>query len=182
MRAATLLLIATPILFGCDAPVNESLISTSPAGAQQFAAAKNAAANCARNAPDWAAVEIALKRAGYSETSDDRLRAIQRDQKAVILEAPDTDVIVLVGSAGREGACIVGLKDMTPQQSYELALPWAKKYGALTNEERGQGLADDAIQAWGSLEDDRIVYIAAFKTWDVLDVPGAAARLLYIQR
>ena len=71
---------------------------------------------------------------------------------------------------------------MTPQQSYRLALPWVAKYDALTNEERGQGLSANAIQAWGRLEEDRIVYIAAYKTWDVLEVPGTAVRLLYIQR
>jgi len=54
---------------------------------------------------------------------------------------------LLVGSRGGEGACIFGLKDMTPQQSYERALPWVGEYGAPTNEERGHGLADDVFEA-----------------------------------
>ena len=108
--------------------------------------------------------------------------SIQKSQRAVILEKPGTDVVVLLGASGGEGACIVGLEGMTPQQSFELAKPWVKTFGVRTNAERGQGLAKNAVEAWGTIEENRIVYIAAFKTWDVLDVPGAAARLLYIQR
>jgi len=88
----------------------------------------------------------------------------------------------MLGSRGSEGACIVGLEGMTAQQSFELAQPWVRKFDARTNAERGQGLAENAVQAWGTLDDMRVVYISAYKTWDVLGVPGAAARLLYKQR
>lgn len=175
-------LIGTIFLVGCDEPVNEKLVSKTPVSSQQFLAAKNAAATCSRHAPNWGAVESAFKGIGYKETTDVRLKAIQSAKKSVILEAGDSDVVVLVGSRGGEGACIVGMRGMTPQQSYELALPWVKKYRAQTNKERGQGLANNAVQAWGVLEENRIVYIAAYKTWDIFDVPAAAARLLYIQR
>lgn len=167
---------------GCDPSVDESLLSKEPASSDQFAAAQDAAAVCSRTAPNWNATEVAFKQLGFAETQDPRLQAIQKAQKAVILQKPSTDLVILVGSRGGEGACIVGLIGMTPQQSFQLAQPWVQKYGALTNEERGQGLAKNAIQAWGVLEEDRIVYLAAFKTWDVLGVPGSAAQLLYIER
>ena len=58
--------------------------------------------------------------------------SIQRTQRAVILEKSGTDVIVLLGSRGGEGACIVGLKGMTPEQSFELAQPWVEKFDGKT--------------------------------------------------
>ena len=170
------------LLTGCDTPVNDTLVSQAPAPAQNFAEARKAAAVCARHAPNWGSAETSLKAAGFAETKDRRLKAVARAQNAVILENPAADAVVLIGSRGSEGACIVGLRGMTPQQSYKLAEPWARKFGARTNAERGQGLAQNAEQAWGTIEENRIVYIAAYKTWDVLAAPGAAARLLYIKR
>ncbi|MEP5732249.1 MAG: hypothetical protein ABJL67_23105 [Sulfitobacter sp.] len=172
----------TLLLAGCAKPVNQKLVSTTPATPQQFSEAKSAASVCGRHAPNWVAASTALKAKGYTETKNARLASIQRAQRAVILENSGTDVIVLLGSRGDEGACFVGLAGMTPQQSFELAQPWVKKFDARTNAERGQGLAKNAVQAWGTLEEKRIVYVAAYKTWDVLDAPGAAVRLLYIQR
>lgn len=166
----------------CDPAVNTDMISTTPVSALEFSEAQKAAQVCGRHAPNWSTVENELAAIGYFETTDERLSGVQRDQRAVILESPTSDVLVLLGSRGGEGACIVGMDGMTPAQSYELALPWVREFDAQTNEERGQGLANNAIQAWGRLEEDRIVYIAAYKTWEVLDVPGAAARLLYIKR
>lgn len=87
--------------------------------------------------------------------------------------------------AGRHmvaACCIVGLEGMTPQQSFQLAEPRARKFDAQTNAERGQGLVSNAVQAWASIGESRGVYVAAYKTWEVLDSRGAAARLLYVQR
>ncbi|MEL6466499.1 MAG: hypothetical protein AAFQ58_16155 [Pseudomonadota bacterium] len=183
MKPAVMSLVAVILLLsGCDTAVNQTLVSTTPATPQEFSEAKSAASVCGRHAPNWVAASTALKAEGYAETEDPRLASIQRAQRAVILEKPGIDVVVLLGARGGEGACIVGLEGMTPQQSFELAQPWVKKFDARTNAERGQGLAKNTVQAWGTLEEKRIVYIAAFKTWDVLDAPGAAARLLYIQR
>lgn len=169
-------------LIACDASVDQAMISNVPISSLEFTDAQNAAAICGRNAPNWDAAETALKANGYLETTDPRLVGIQQQQRAVILESANSDVLVLVGSRGGEGACIVGAEGMTPQQSSELALPWVRQFDAQTNADRGQGLANNAVQAWGTLEEDRIVFIAAYKTWDVLDAPGAAARLLYRER
>lgn len=169
-------------LVSCDASVDQDLISEVPVSALQFSDAQKAAGICGRNAPNWMGAEEALKANGYVETTDERLSNIQRTQRAVILESSDSDVLVLLGSRGGEGACIIGMNGMTPQQSVELALPWVRQFDAKTNADRGQGLAKNAVQAWGVLEENRIVFIAAFKTWDVLDAPGAAARLLYVER
>lgn len=183
MKSAVMFVAAATLLIsGCDTPVNQKLVSTNPATPQQFSEAKNAATVCGRHAPNWVSASTALKSGGDTETENARLVSIQRTQRAVILENSGTDVIVLLGSRGGEGACIVGLKGMTPQQSFELAQPWVEKFDGKTNSERGQGLAKNAVQAWATIEEERIVYIAAYKTWDVLDVPGAAARLFYIQR
>ncbi|MEM6638133.1 MAG: hypothetical protein AAF667_19870 [Pseudomonadota bacterium] len=176
------LIFAVFALAACDAAVDEDMISATPVSALEFSDAQKAAEICGRNAPNWTAAETALKASGYLETTDERLLGIQRSQRAVILESPTSDVLVLLGSRGGEGACFVGSEGLTPQQSFELALPWVRQFGALTNEERGQGLANNAVQAWGTLTDDLIVYIAAYKTWDVLGAPGAASRLLYIAR
>lgn len=169
-------------LTSCDASVDQALISEVPVSALQFSDAQRAAEICGRNAPNWIGAEETLKANGYVETTDERLSNIQRTQRAVILESSNSDVLVLLGSRGGEGACVIGMNGMTPQQSFELALPWVSQFGAQTNADRGQGLANNAVQAWGVLEENRIVYIAAFKTWDVLDAPGAAARLLYVER
>lgn len=177
-------LTALPLLalIACEAPVDQAMISNLLISPLNFSEAQNAAAICGRNAPNWDATETAVKANGYSETTDSRLVSIQRQQGAVILESANSDVLVLIGSRGGEGACIVGAEGMTPQQSYELALPWVRQFDSQTNADRGQGLAQNAVQAWGTLEEDRIVYIAAYKTWDLLDAPGASARMFYINR
>lgn len=169
-------------LSGCNPEVDDALVSATPATAQQFSTAKLAAKACAESVPDLFEAEFALKRVGFTFTEDERLKSIQSALKATIMEAPEKGVVVLLGSRGGENACFVGLKGMTAQQSIELAIPWVKKYGALTNAEKGQGLAKNAAQAWSSFNERRNVYIAAYKTWDILDEPGAAARLLYLKR
>lgn len=161
------------VLAGCSATVSTS---PAPAPAHQFSAAKSAASLCASEAPNWEAVENAFLANGFVETKKTRL---QTGRNEIFLEDEDSDVLVLIGSKGKEGACIVGLPGMTPQQSYELALPWVRKYGAVSNADRGQGLSKKAVQAWAAFDDSRNVYIAAYKEWrEVLNVPGASARLL----
>lgn len=162
--------------------VDDDLISKTPASAQQFAEAKKAAATCGVHAPNWKALEAAYLSMGYSETQDKKRISVQKSQGVVILEKAGTDMVIMVGSRGGEGMCIVGLKNMTPQQSYELAQPWVKKFGLLTNAERGQGLSDLMVQVWGKTEERRVIYVGARKTFDVLDAPGSAASLRYIVR
>lgn len=101
------------------------------------------------------------------------------------LQSASSEVIAIVGRDGPERVCIVGLKNMTPAQSYELAQPWVRQFGALTNAERGQGLSDKVVQAWASLRSDRKVYVAAYKSWAARRSPfprgpGASVRLIYI--
>lgn len=176
------LTLALGVLAACDTPVDPEMISTTPAPQAQFVAAQQAAATCLDLAPDWAAAEQAFRAQGFVETTDPTLVEVQRRQRAVILGAPNSDVVLLLGSRGGEGACLVGLPGMTPQQSMELALPWVEQFDLQTNAERGQGLAANAQQAWGRISEDQIVFVAAYKTWDILDEPGAAARLLMILR
>lgn len=169
-------------LIACDAPIDQAKISDVPISSLQFSDAKSAAAICGRNAPNWDAAETALKANGYLELTEYRQVGILRQFRAVILKSANSDALVLIGSRGGKGACIVGAEGMTPQQSFELALPWVRQFDAQTNADRGQGLANNAVQAWGTSDEDSIVYIAAYKTWNFLSVPGAAARLIYVER
>lgn len=178
---------AVLFLANCASAPSQFDISDVPAGAEPFRAAQEAAALCAKDAPDWKAVEARFKASGYARTKNNALDNAARAQKAVVLEAVDSDVVVLIGastelSGERSGACIISLPGMTPQQSYELALPWVRKYGAVTNAERGQGLSKKAVQAWGAVGERRIVYIAAYKSADILQEPGASVRLLIVVR
>lgn len=75
------------------------------------------------------------------------------------------DKIEVVANAN---GCTIGLVNMTPQQAYELAKPWADKYQGKTNAELGQGLSDLVVQAWRNKTDEHTVMVAAYKTW----VPG----------
>jgi len=169
-------------LMGCNSQINEAMISDEPVPASQIRAASTAAKVCARHAPNWGQVEFALKSQGYSETDDDSLAAAAKRTKSVFLEDVNSDVVVQLGSSGSEAACLIGVPGLTPTQSYQLALPWVDQFDLLTNEERGQGLSAKAVQAWGRLDEERIVYVAAYKAWDVFEVPGAAVRLIYISR
>ena len=55
------------------------MISAAPADAGQIAAAEKATKICSRHAPDWQATEAAFKAVGYMETSDKRLKVIQKN-------------------------------------------------------------------------------------------------------
>lgn len=172
---------AVAALTACNT-VDQSKISTVPAAESQIAAATKAAEVCGRHAPDWGAAKATLQRTGYSETTDPALKRSGRSNGSIFLRDSASDVVVQIGQRGKEGACIVGLPGMTPEQASRLAQPWVAKFDLKTNAERGQGLAQSAQQAWGGVGADRIIYVAAYKTWDAFDGPGAAARLLYIQR
>ncbi|MEM8978879.1 MAG: hypothetical protein AAGD04_05305 [Pseudomonadota bacterium] len=173
----------TVLLLGCGVSVDEDLISTQPAPKLEFVEARKAAALCAKHAPDWAALEEAFKSAGYAKSKDPRLAGFARSTGTAVLDKANTGMRVLVGEKNdQEGACIIGLEGMTPEQSFALAQPWVGAFEAVTNAERGQGLSQNAAQAWASFEAERIIYIVAYKTWNVLFQPGAAVRLIYIER
>lgn len=176
------LFLALLSLAACNTSVapDPDKISALPAAASHMNLARQAAKACGTHAPDYIATATTLKKLGFRSAQDPRLASIDARFPGNIYEAQGGAVVVQLGSVGRENGCLVGAKGMTPEQAYDLALPWVEKFGALTNAERGQGLSKKAVQAWGSLTEDRIVYIAAYKAWDLLDTPGAMARLIYI--
>lgn len=168
------------LLAACNTDVGQHEISAKPLPQAQMSVASRATSICAKHAPnDEGAIEDFLVN-GFHPTSDKRLVAISNRYAGEILESGG--VVVQVGKQGREFGCVIGAVGMTPEQSYNLALPWVSQYNAQTNAERGQGLSKKVVQAWGIHEENRIVYLSALKSWDVLDTAGAAARLIYIER
>lgn len=182
IKWAKLSLLSCLALAACNTTVDQTMISQAPIPSGQIAYARKAVEICGSHVPNMQNAQDALLANGYRETTDERLANIRRTQRVTILENDNSNVIVLLGSQGRRNICVVGLEGLTPQQSYSLALPWVKKFDAQTNAERGQGLSNNASQAWGVIEEERIVNIVAYKTWDILDAPGAAVRLIHIKR
>ena len=154
---------ALVVLAGCGGipEVNTQTISKSPASSQQFAKAKQAVRNCS-SYPDADAVLASFERQGLTPG---QARMVLNDGTELVsdpsISHDDGNLIVSVSSR----RCFVGLRGMTPQQSYELAQIWAKKFGSSTNAELGQGLSDHVVQAWRTRYADRTLYIAAHKTW-----------------
>ena len=90
------------------------------------------------------------------------------------------EVIVQAGG----GYCYVGLRGMTPDQSFRLAQPLVREFGATTNAENDQGLSEHVVQAW-QVRNTSVptVLIAAHRTWpwdrgNWPQVPGAAVTLI----
>lgn len=181
MRKAFAILAVIAALAGCNTTSSKG-ISESPAPPLEIKSAARAVAVCARHAPDWAAAEAEFLKRGFAETRNLRLVAAGERNGSVFLQDNSSGVLVQLGSARGEGACLVGLPSLTPDQSYRLALPWVKQYDLATNAERGQGLSSRAVQAWGRMDSDQAIYVAAYKTWDALEAPGAAVRLLIAAR
>lgn len=174
-----ILALTISVLVACDEPVDQSQVSTVPVSQQQFSDAQNAAEICGRFAPDMDRTEQVLRSGGYTDAQKEIFVNTARDQRITILESPNSDTIVVLLARRIEGLCVVGLEGMTPEQSFQLALPWVEKFGALTNAERGQGLANNAVQAWASSNEDRLINIAAYRTFEGADVSGASVRLIY---
>ncbi|TCS60016.1 hypothetical protein EDD52_11626 [Primorskyibacter sedentarius] len=186
MHVAPFVFVAAMLgLAGCPGipPVNTATISQTPASNRLFAQAKEAVRICSK-LPDWKAVYSAFGAAGYEIRTLDALgqdgRVVQRTH---FVNGEDAEIFLIATPRG----CTVGIENMTPAQSFELAQPWVKAFGAKTNAELGQGLSPHVVQAWRSIRDDRHVYIAAHKTWPAdnyvfPDVPGAAATLKVFRR
>lgn len=170
-------------LSGCPGipPVNEATISQTPVSSRLYAQAQRAVDVCAK-LPDMEAVKAGFAALGYPVFAPQTPSA----EGAFTIGGISRwgpDLYVNVGSGG----CLIGVEGMTPQQSYNLVLPWVKRWGAITNAQAGQGLSEHVVQAWRSETANRKVYISAGKTWDpqVADfpnVPGASVRLRYRQR
>lgn len=181
------LLLGAAVTSGCAQipPVNTATISDSPANTAAFAEARQAVRACA-GLPDAKAMFDRFEAIGYrSPLAPDRASrtALPGGQTRVVIPTvshDDGDVIVQAG----DGYCYVGLRSMTPQQSYTLAQILVERFGATTNAENGQGLSDHVVQAWRVESNGTpVVLIAAHKTWPWArgrwpSVPGAAVTLL----
>ena len=197
-------LIAGISLFGLAScsipPVDTTYISSTPADAGSFALAQRAVRACT-NVLDRANVLTRFRQSGFKVQQQQITLRRGRTTERVTITAPDPRVRVLYGG----GACYVGLENMTPEQSYQLARIWVKSYGAQPNSAYGDGLSDHVSGAWRRFftEPARFpdkapyyhrIYIAAYKTWPsgpydpqrniaysvegiFPDKPGAAVRL-----
>ncbi|RVT82756.1 hypothetical protein DXV76_16100 [Rhodobacteraceae bacterium CCMM004] len=169
------------LMLGCASipPLDTTTISQTPASASQMAFAGRIVRVCS-GLPDADRVMAAFEAMGHQvgrwrmimgggeELVSPRQVSFERGD--VIVQASETD-------------CYVGVKGMTPEQSYQLAQPWVRHFGAITNAEAGQGLSPHVVQAWGGRpKGTPVVLIAAHKTWpwdrgEWPDVPGAAVTL-----
>lgn len=192
------------VLAACEIPaVDPTYISEVPADARSFARAQKAVRACVIDKDR----ETALKRfrqAGFDVSERPfKLRSGKTFMRAFVTD-PDDKVFVLFIPNG----CYVGLRNMTPAQSVQLAQRWVRAFDAKSNAEIGDGLSDHVAGAWrhfftepGRLPEkaayDHRVYIAAYKTWpqgpydpqrlfaDDLsglfpEAPGAAIRLNHV--
>ena len=169
-------------LLGCAGipPVNTDTISQNPATPQRYAAALQAVNICSK-LPDTEAVMSGFEALGYKRT---RLVLTTYDGTVTSsdsINSKSTDLKIIASSEG----CTIGLEGMTPEQSFQLAQPWVKRFGLVTNESLGQGLSPHAVQAWQFPTYPHTQILAsAGKTWYVgsgvtSDVPGASVRLFY---
>jgi hypothetical protein len=152
-------------------PVDTTYISSTPADARSFAVAQRAVRACT-NMLDRERVLNQFRRSGFKvQRQQIELRRGRTTERAIIT-APDPRVSVLYGG----GRCYVGLENMTPEQSSQLAKIWVKSYGAEPNSAYGDGLSDHVSGAWRRFftEPARFpdkapyyhrIYIAAYKTW-----------------
>lgn len=166
-------------LAGCAPPVDESQISYFDAPLARFAVAQKAVSLCLGTSDGlvWAAREDWFRANGFQDAMFESEDQDISDVRAVVLIHPESDVVVQLGKNGGRSGCTVGLKGMSPQQAYELALPLVAHFGAVSNTDLGQGLTPNAIQAWRASGPGYPIFIAAYKTWDILESPGAAVWL-----
>lgn len=142
-----------------------------------------AAVNACAKLPDTEAVLSGLEEIGFKRTRKDASKNQSSDPFDEVVSDPSGNLKIEASSQG----CIVGLEGMTPEQSYELALPWVDAYGARTNASLGQGLSQHVIEAWRATSPQGVpIFIAAYKTWPLRsnvasDLPGSAVRLSYSQ-
>jgi|GEM_PF-2554831 len=147
--------------------VNTATISSSQASAKAFSKAKRAVQACS-GLPNSKKMFDSFEAIGYRSTLApdfaSRTELPGGKTRVVVPNVRYNDGELIV-QAGLD-YCYVGLRGMTPAQSYQLALPLVQRYGATTNEENGQGLSARVVQAW-RVQDHGTpsVLIAAHKTW-----------------
>lgn len=175
------------VVSGCGGipAVNTETISTVPASPAAFNEAKEAVRACAA-LPDETELFDRFEAIGYwaPPASDVAPPTQSTDGKTWVLGrvvSHDTGDVIVQAS---RGYCYVGLRGMTPQQSYELAQILVTKFHATTNAENGDGLSDHVVQAWQVQQKGTAnVLIAAHKTWPWdrgrwPSGPGAAVTLM----
>lgn len=165
-------------------PLNTSTISTTPASSSNINTVRKAVNACA-GLPDAPKMFGRFEAAGFRPPNSPKVAStteLANGGTRVVVPVvayDDDDVIVQAG----DGYCFVGLRGMTPQQSYQLAQILVKEFNATTNAANGQGLSHHVVQAWQVQENGRAkVLIAAHKTWPWdqgrwPDVPGAAVTI-----
>lgn len=155
-------------LAGCGIPpVDKTLISDNPASAESFAIAQKAVRAC------YGANALSkFRRAGFGVSTQQFQLKNGRESTRIFISSPDDAVSVLYHG----DSCYVGLKNMTPSQSAQLAQIWVKAFEAKPNSAYGDGLSDHVSGAWrnfftepASIPDKAAythrIYIAAYKTW-----------------
>ena len=186
-KAWLMILAGAATFAGCVGipPVNTKSISTSPASAVAFKEAQKAVRACT-GLPDAPKMFDRFEAIGYrSPLAPDvgSKTKLANGKTRVVVPAVVHDTGEVIVQAGA-GYCYVGLRGMTPQQSYALAQILVRSFGATTNASYGEGLSDHVVQAWriqkGGVPS---VLIAAHKTWpwdrgSWPAVPGAAVTLL----
>lgn len=178
-RHKAIFIMCSLMLSGCAPAVDEELISYFGATEENMIEARKAVDICLRtsNSLAWDLREAMFRQVGYVDAVfEDPERDIE-EIRAVILIQPESEVVVQLGENGGKSGCVVGLKGMSPRQSYDLALPWVRHFDGVSNEDRGQGLTPNAIQTWRGVGTQFQVFISAYKTWEILETQGAAVRL-----
>ena len=163
------------LLSGCAPPVDETLISYFGASEETIAKAREAAQLCTDFGPQEREVEF--REQGFVNAAFENSERSVDELRATLLIHADTGIVALLGKDGGTSGCKIGAKGMSPQQSYELALPWVALINGVSNEDLGQGLTPNAIQAWRGYRNGFQTFVAAYKTWDILEEPGAAVWL-----
>ena len=178
MKSQALAALTMVLLSSCAPNVDEKLISYFGAPDENVSEARKAAEICLKNS--FQQREPTFRLSGYVDAMFENPERDIEEIRGTVLIQPNSGVVVQLGEDGKgSSGCIVGLKGMSPRQSHDLALPWVRHFNGVSNEERGQGLTPNAIQVWrGVSPRSRLqVFIVAYKTWDILEVPGAAIRL-----
>lgn len=181
----SLVLTLALIVAGCGGipPLNSATISNTPASASEMANARRAVETC-KQLPNGHAMQTAFESQGFVfSTFVLDPRTGDTLDTAPFFSSGDGSLVLQVSTRG----CAVGLRGMTPQQSFELAQIWARHYDLATNSELGQGLSDHVVQAWQAKSyPSSSTLVAAHKTWPwdrgqwPKDEPGAAVTLQVI--
>lgn len=168
-RRATIAGICAVFLAGCTdiPPVSTSTISTSPASAQAFSQAQRALRVCAA-LPDSKRMFDGFEALGYREAGGPDVSSVTKlpggGRSVVVPLVYHNDGQLIVQAA--EGYCFVGLRGMTPEQSYRLAQMLVRKYDLATNAELGQGVSSHVVEAWqAKTRPSSRILVAAHKTW-----------------